>query len=653
MKKLLAVLILVLLLAGCHQTDPVNTTPPVTTEPIVTTAPTETATAPTEPVLTEAINAISLKAVGEQMEMVALDHRTAAVMEKTFDVANAKMNTVFRILDLYTGEVRLEQTVEGRWNLLPQGGLAGNIFLTEGSTHEILVLDGSLQEVKRFSGVGEDGMVSADLATFYYLMGDKLYAMSTDTGEKEQILMEPMVSVREIQGYDPQKNVLFLSIYTDPYGVERGVCALKLEDNSLVFLNGMGDDGGLAESGYCMVKEDTLDLMGDLSYCNLDGSVSWTVRDFVGNNNDYSTFHIAGTDYFYKISYNKDDRSKVDKVELYRLGRTLEVCRMEDPLDDKRLNRTQLLQDGNLLLVEVSRRSYKFYVVLPQLLVFTEAVAPEVLSVPPVDETVLKTGEGDLPEYTLSEEYAQVRETADRLEQEYEISILLSNQCAALAKNDFATMTTTDQAGLDNEIAYIEDALADLETAMELYPEGYFGQFRKSAGERGILFLLVKDIATDLNAIGVCYMLQNWYVVAVDITSGEVLSTYCHELWHATENKINSQMPLLLSDKVWSECNPEGYTYTYDTSADYIKDIENTLYGERYDKDVYFIDPYGKTKPQEDRARLMEYVMTVEHYAKRICNINALRKKLEIMADAIRQVFDTTGWETPYWERYF
>ena len=253
----------------------------------------------------------------------------------------------------------------------------------------------------------------------------------------------------------------------------------------------------------------------------------------------------------------------------------------------------------------------------------------------------------------MSEEYAQVRETADRLEHDYEISILLSSQCAALAKNDFATMTTTDQAGLDNEIAYIEAALADLETAMKLYPEGYFGQFRKSAGERGVLFLMVEDISTDLNAIGVCYMLQNWYVVAVDITSGEVLSTYCHELWHATENKINSQLPLLLSDKIWSECNPEGYVYTNDTSADYIKDIENTLYGERDDKNIYFIDPYGKTKPQEDRARLMEYVMTAEDYAEWICGIPALRKKLNVMAEAIRTVFNTTGWETPYWERYF
>ena len=123
MKKLLAVLILLLLLAGCTRTPSVETTPPVTTEPVVTTEPTS---APTEFQLTEAINHVSLKSGGERMELQALDYRTAAVIEKSFDAANAKMNTKIRIVDLYTGDVSLEQTVDGEWNLLPQGGCGGN-----------------------------------------------------------------------------------------------------------------------------------------------------------------------------------------------------------------------------------------------------------------------------------------------------------------------------------------------------------------------------------------------------------------------------------------------------------------------------------------------------------------------------------------------
>ena len=65
------------------------------------------------------------------------------------------------------------------------------------------------------------------------------------------------------------------------------------------------------------------------------------------------------------------------------------------------------------------------------------------------------------------------------------------------------------------------------------------------------------------------------------------------------------------------------------------------------------MDPYGKTNPHEDRARIMEYIMASKLYARAIADIPALRLKLKVMSDAIRQTFDTEGWEQVYWERFF
>ena len=67
----------------------------------------------------------------------------------------------------------------------------------------------------------------------------------------------------------------------------------------------------------------------------------------------------------------------------------------------------------------------------------------------------------------------------------------------------------------------------------------------------------------------------------------------------------------------------------------------------------YFIDGYGKTFDYEDRARIMEYTMINDRYARLIMKKPALRNKLSAMVAAVREVFDTTGWENVLWEQYF
>ena len=69
---------------------------------------------------------------------------------------------------------------------------------------------------------------------------------------------------------------------------------------------------------------------------------------------------------------------------------------------------------------------------------------------------------------------------------------------------------------------------------------------------------------------------------------------------------------------------------------------------------VYFVDTYAEVDEKEDRARIMEYFMTHEDEAKLLIQSPAIREKLRRMSAAIRQCFDTTGWDAvTRWERLF
>ena len=54
---------------------------------------------------------------------------------------------------------------------------------------------------------------------------------------------------------------------------------------------------------------------------------------------------------------------------------------------------------------------------------------------------------------------------------------------------------------------------------------------------------------------------------------------------------------------------------------------------------------------KEDRARIMEYLMTRDDAAELLIQSPFIRQKLRIMCNAVRSAFDTTGWEDIRWER--
>ena len=429
------------------------------------------------------------------------------------------------------------------------------------------------------------------------------------------------------------------------YGVD-------LDDGNTVLLIDNVTGGQMAEGGVCLQNYNKDGMYSDVKYLDWEEAALRSLPEFMPNDGTYSTWHISGSDYICQVTFDAVQKDKAVASDLYRLGETVAMCPLQELLDNAKINEILALPDGNLLALEVTRRGYTPYLICPEMLTFTEVSTPETDDIALVNETIRENYAAEL-NCQLPEEFADVRQMADEIEETFGVTVLMSNQCAVPVTGADMKITTTDQANLNNESGQIENALKNLQKVLALYPSDFFRQFQNEAGERGLLVLLVENFTDNRNVIGLCYEMGEWNCVAVDITSGTPYSTFAHEIWHATENKIKSVNTDLLSNEKWDTCNPSGYVYSYDGSADYVHDVENTFFHEHNKNDVYFVDAYGKTNPYEDRARIMEYIMTSDKYARDMAEAPALRLKLKIMSDAIREVFDTEQWGKPHWERFF
>ena len=205
--------------------------------------------------------------------------------------------------------------------------------------------------------------------------------------------------------------------------------------------------------------------------------------------------------------------------------------------------------------------------------------------------------------------------------------------------------------GEDEELGSISAALACLDRVMALYPAGFFAQMKDSSGDGGVRFLLVEAIDSGYGTVGCTYERFRWQNIALDIRNAYSLDgIVCHELWHATENHILSRDWSVFAVEDWAQYNPQGFAY-YEDYSENDPDGRRWTYYSGGDEGVYFVDSYSRVNAKEDRARIMEYFMTRDDDARELIKAPAIEKKLRHMSEAIRNNFDTSGWENVRWER--
>lgn len=197
-------------------------------------------------------------------------------------------------------------------------------------------------------------------------------------------------------------------------------------------------------------------------------------------------------------------------------------------------------------------------------------------------------------------------------------------------------------------------ALEKLDSEVGEYPKGFLEQFKNGAGEGGLRFMLTGPIQSETGVMGYHYNQGHWYNIVIDISLNDIGSTVHHELFHAIENKVAAVTGGSFYDGSWDHLNPVGFEYcgTYDYyDMDYSEQNRWTYMGDNGDE-IFFVDTYSKTFPAEDRARIMEYVMSFDKAATAFMKGERMKAKLRVMSEKIRLGFNTEGWDNLPWERY-
>lgn len=548
--------------------------------------------------------------------------------------------TTVQLVDIDSDAVCGEVTLDGVWSIKSQSFSDGRLALYSRDDSTWRFLSSSLADIGGAATDNVDGFFSYDASAYYYLSDSVLCRQDIASGERSRVPLSPDLRILDITAFDAQSGRMAVQFFLSPYGSECGTAILDTASGQLSMLCSARYQTAFT-GGLCLLEFDT-DAMGySALYESGSGFIYATADVFRGNSADL--YAVSGAPYLIGVA---DGGTCV-----YSLGNKLEICPLADSGVTGEMYFSCYLPDAALLAGAVYRDgAFHLYAIDPAQLSFAEldgAVSAE--SPLAVDSSLAGNYRLEDSGSPVAENLQQARQYADTLEAKYSVRILLSSQCASAAALCDRAITLTDTMSADEELYGINAALDALSRTLSLYPDGFFAQFKNGMGEGGIRFLLTERIDSDYGVVGCAYESREWQNIALDVRMADGLDTIiCHELWHATENHILSRDYSAFSPDAWAAMNPEGFAYCEDpTQSDSM--LEWTLYSSSPDN-VYFVDGYSCVNEHEDRARIMEYFMVHEDEAGLLIESPAIRQKLQFMCDAVRNNFDTTGWNGVRWE---
>lgn len=403
----------------------------------------------------------------------------------------------------------------------------------------------------------------------------------------QRVALDQELRCVSLEGIHPAADLLLLWCRMSPFSEKLGMALVELHSGACLMVQERADMLWFMERGLCQMSYDEDGGRDTIRYDTADGSCRQASAAVFGSEAD-SVWVVSGSQY----ALSSDRQGET----LFRLGQTLERCEVTSVLAEAGVT-------GHLSTV-----------------------------------------------CWLPEDMAALRAYADRLEEKYDVDILLSDQCAGPCAASWEDITTTDQAGLEDEVAAIYPALEALDRTLALYPDGFFTQFRNARGEGGVQFLPVSEFHMSFEVIGMSFENGDWHCIAYQVSNERLEPLLCHEIWHAMEDKLISENWNAIDSWAWSACNPRGFDYYYDYDNAMNETDGSWLYFGTAE-DVYFVDAYSTMNPREDRARIMEYIMGAEDEADALAQCPVIRRKLEIMAAAVRAGFDTAGWGVARWEQ--
>ena len=553
-------------------------------------------------------------------------------------------------LDVRRDQVTLARTLSGEWSLVEQMFAGGQVVLQrwEQAGSSFRFLNAKLEDVRDFVPEADGGRLSHDGAGYYYLKNAALYRQDTVTGDVQRMALDQELRFVSLEGIHPAADLL-LWCRMSPFSEKLGMALVELHSGTCLMVQERADMLWFMERGLCEMSYDEDGGRDTIRYDTADGGCLQASAAVFGSEAD-SVWVVSGSQY----ALSSDRQGET----LFRLGQTLERCEVTSVLAEAGVTGhlstvcwLPTVQKLLGMLYDPAQDALRLVVLDPARMTFTPCgettEAPSFLT---VDEGITGAYWGELAGQPIPEDMGALRAYADRLEEKYDVDIQLSDQCAGPCAASWEDITTTDQAGLEDEVAAIYPALEALDRTLALYPDGFFGQFRNARGEGGVQFLPVSAFHMPFEVIGMSFENGDWHCIAYQVSNERLEALLCHEIWHAMEDKLISENWNAIDSWVWSACNPRGFDYYYDYD-DAMNEADGSWLYFGTAEDVYFVDAYSTMNPREDRARIMEYIMGAEDEADALAQCPAIRRKLEIMAAAVRAGFDTAGWGVARWEQ--
>lgn len=367
-------------------------------------------------------------------------------------------------------------------------------------------------------------------------------------------------------------------------------------------------------------------------------------------------YPIENSDYYISVRYPMDespDSADHGESYIYRYGETFDRIALSEYGIDGSISSFSYMKAEKLLVgFADTEDGFSVIIVDPLRCEFEkQSDSYTVHGVADIDEKVLNAYAEALNPALESSKYDYLRKRANEIEARFSVKIMLANQSFAVFEDEDAFELKHSNVLGDRELAYIANALDELEKALSSYPAGFFEQYKNVAGESGLVFALFGGIANDVGSIAFSSETRANQRIALDVSITSLEDTVYHEIWHTIESVITMKDPNAFSDETWNVFNPEGFEYYNDYSAHYTQmdSGKYTYFGDREDG-VYFAEAYGRTNGKEDRARIMEYMMSSPIQAALMLEYEPLREKYAYMCEKIRTVFDIPSDVIPSWE---
>lgn len=253
------------------------------------------------------------------------------------------------------------------------------------------------------------------------------------------------------------------------------------------------------------------------------------------------------------------------------------------------------------------------------------------LAMTPTGDTAVYTGQRYTAEHPDTEGLAACQRNADAIGKKYGVEIRVGNApqgCSYKLADAYVTQP-------------VEDALEAIDTALSRYHETLLQGINGVSSNGKVTITLVRDIAGERTVA------QYWSGkdACIVLELGENLEGRLDNgMYHVMDTFLFNNTSDL---DQWDERNPKGFHYDLNETDYLTRQDDSLLAGDKR----AFVDSFAMSYPIEDRAAIFQYAMSAD--GAEVFTSKTMQQKLETLCKAIR---NACGWKkfegTFLWEQY-